>query len=396
MIRWIDAGAGASGDMLLGALLDLDPQGLPHAQAAVDEVTSRLGEERVVLGCEPTTRAGLRATRALVPGRSATARTWADIAPAVTGRAHEVFAALAEAEARVHGIPEAQVHFHEVGALDAIADIVAVCALWERLGPGHTVVSPVCVGSGVAQTMHGLLTVPGPAVTELLTGVPTFAGPVRHEACTPTGAALLRTFTDEWGPQPLMTVRRTGVGAGGRDPGEQPNVLRVLIGEQGSAQTVLQVEATIDDLDPRLYPDVVSALKSAGALEVWLTPVIMKHGRPGVTVTALTPADARDAVTTALFRHTTTLGARWWQTDRWTLDRDVVTVEVEGQRIAVKRGWLAGEVVTGQPEYADVVAAARALGRPVREVLQAATRTADKKGSDATDGGDSDVRTPRN
>jgi hypothetical protein len=191
-----------------------------------------------------------------------------------------------------------------------------------------------------------------------------------------------------------MTVSRVGVGAGGRDPREQPNVLRLLLGEHGAHQTVLQVEATIDDLDPRLYPDVLAALKSVGALEAWLTPVIMKHGRPAVTMTALVPGPALDAVTTALFRQTTTLGARWFETHRRTLERDVVAVDVAGQHIGVKRGWLSGEVVTRQPEYADVVAAARALGRPVREVLEQAVTAAQEKGSDATDGGDSDVRTP--
>jgi uncharacterized protein (DUF111 family) len=152
---------------------------------------------------------------------------------------------------------------------------------------------------------------------------------------------------------------------------------------------MLQVEATIDDLDPRIYPEVVAAIKQAGAVEAWLVPVVMKHGRPGVTVTALTPAAALDAVTEALFVHTTTLGTRWFPVQRRVLQRDVVEVDVQGHPVAVKRGWLDGRVVTLQPEYRDARHAAEALGAPVRDVLAEAR----KKGSDATDGGDSDVRT---
>jgi uncharacterized protein (DUF111 family) len=242
---------------------------------------------------------------------------------------------------------------------------------------------------------HGVLPVPVPAVSQLLIGVPTFAGPVAHESCTPTGAALVRVLADEWGGQPAMTVLRTGVGAGGRDPAERPNVLRLFVGEAGTPATVFQVEATIDDLDPRLYPEVIASLKAAGAFEAWLVPVIMKHGRPGITVTALTAHATIDAVTSALLRETTTLGVRWFETSRRTLERDEVAVDLGGQRIAVKRGWLGGRVVTQQPEYRDVVTAAQELGWPVRDVLAAASRAVgQKRSSDATDGGDSDVRTP--
>lgn len=378
---WIDASAGASGDMLLGALLALDPDGLPVAQAAVDEAVARFGGEPVSLSVQTTTRAGLSATRAIVDVRDTTThRTWSDIRPVVSGRAYDAFAQLAEAEARVHGIPVDEVHFHEVGALDAIADIVAVCALWERLGADHTVVSPVCVGSGAVSAAHGSLPVPAPAVAELLRGVPTFAGPVAHEACTPTGAALLRVLADEWGPQPPMTVDAIGTGAGGRDRHERPNVVRIFIGESSSLDPVLQLETTLDDLDPRLYPDVLDAVRAAGAVEAWWAPVVMKHGRPGVTITALVPQAALDNVAEALFRNSTTLGVRWFPVSRRTLARDWVEVDVDGRPVRVKRGWLGGELLTVQPEYRDVAAAANELGRPVREVLK--------------DAGQKEVRTP--
>ncbi len=369
MIWWIDAQAGASGDMLLGAVLALDPQGLPVAQRAVDTTLAQLGGESVTLSLAACTRAGMAAHRAGVNcSDSSTHRTWADIASVVRGRAHAVFSALAVAEATVHGVPVDQIHFHEVGALDAIADIVAVCTLVDRLAPQRIVVSPVCVGSGTVETQHGVLSVPGPAVTELLRGAPTFGGAVAHEACTPTGAALLKVFADEWGPQPALTVSGVGVGAGGRDHPQRPNVLRILSGSIHDDAGLHVVETTIDDLDPRLYPAVITAVKHAGALEAWLTPVTMKHGRPGVTVTALAPQ--ADAVARALFEHTTTLGVRFHRVERRTLERDVVHHTVDGQVVRVKRGWLEGSVVTEQPEYQDVRAAAKALGVAEREILR--------------------------
>jgi len=382
MIWWIDAGAGASGDMLLGALLALDAEGLAHAQAAVDVVLGNLGETASVrLDTNPTRRAGLAAHQAVVAVDESTApRTWLDIAPAPQGHqaARAVFESLAEAEAAVHGTAVEDVHFHEVGALDAIADIVAVTTLWERLAPEQVVVSAVCVGSGAVPTAHGSLPVPAPAVVELLRGVPTFAGPVAHEACTPTGAALLRFLADDWGPQPAMVVQEVGVGAGGRDTAGRPNVLRVLTGQPtgSEASDLVLVETTVDDLDPRIHPEVLAGMRTAGALEAWLTPVIMKHGRPAVVITALTPPQAVSDVTEWLVRQTTTLGVRRSPVDRVALARDVVSVTVAGHSVGVKRGWWASEIVTWQPEYADALEVARATGIPVREVIDRARETA--------------------
>jgi len=411
MIWWIDAGAGASGDMLLGAMLALDAHGLPRAQAAVDEVLARLGAAgHVSLGMQQVHRAGLAATRALVDvAETSPARTWRAIEPALSDHpsAHAVFESLAVAEATVHGAAVEDVHFHEVGALDAIADIVAVTTMWERLAPQQVVVSPVCVGAGSVPTAHGQLPVPVPAVAELLRGVPTFGGPTQHEACTPTGAALLRFLADQWGPQPAMAVDRVGVGAGGRDPLDRPNVTRVFAGAPSDSQRgdLLLVETTVDDLDPRVYPEVLTAAKAAGALEAWLTPVIMKHGRPAVVITALVAPPDVEAVTRALFCHTTTLGVRRSPVDRMALRRDKVQVAVAGHPVDVKRGWLDGRIITVQPEFRDAARVAQTTGMPVREVLDRARAAAGeppvadarkKKSSDATDGGDSDVRTPEN
>jgi len=378
---WIDAGAGASGDMLLAAMLALDPGNLRLAQEAVDEVLDRLGAPGAVnLSLGPAQRAGLACHLAEVRcAETSSSRRWAQIAPALAGHdlAHRVFSALAQAEAEVHGIPVADVHFHEVGALDAIADIVAVSTLVTTLAPQRIVVSPVCVGSGSVDTAHGRLTVPGPAVTRLLEGVPTFAGPTPHEACTPTGAALLRTLAAEYGPQPPMVVQRSGVGAGGRDTAGVPNVVRILAGTASQQVVdVVMVETTIDDLDPRVYPDVLVAVKAAGALEAWLTPVIMKQGRPGVTLSAVVPHAAAPAVSDAIFRNTTTLGVRQTPVHREVLDRDHIDVDVDGQPVSVKRGLRGGQVVNVQPELRDAQAAAKALDRPLHQVLDAARAAA--------------------
>jgi pyridinium-3,5-bisthiocarboxylic acid mononucleotide nickel chelatase len=386
MTWWIDAGAGASGDMLLDAMLALAPDALPAVQADVDTVLHRLNASgQVTIGHEPARRGGFAATRAVVECRDTTTeRTWAHIEPALAGfdAAAEVFRALAAAEAAVHGVATRDIHFHEVGALDAIADIVAVTSLWQRLAPGRIGVSAVCVGSGTVETAHGTLTVPGPAVVELLRGVPTFAGSVAHEACTPTGAALLRFLATEWGPQPAITVTEVGVGAGGRDTPGQANVVRILVGRDApdtATEHLVMVETTIDDLDPRLYPDVLEAAKAAGALEGWLTPVIMKHGRPAVVLSALAPPTAVSAVTTCLFRQTTTLGVRLTEVARESLRRDYVEVQVQGRPVRVKRGWLDGEPVTAQPEYRDARAVAESTDTPIREVLRdAADRARDQ------------------
>jgi uncharacterized protein (TIGR00299 family) protein len=379
---WIDAGAGASGDMLLGALLALDPQGLAPAQQAVDEVLGRLGTERVHLEVQTTRRAGMAATQAHVRcEQTAEHRAWRDIAPALAGfdPAETVFGSLAAAEAQVHGVPIDDIHFHEVGALDAIADIVAVTTLWQRLQPSAVVVSPVCVGSGTVRTAHGELSVPVPAVVQLLRGSPSFAGNSAHEACTPTGAALLQFMATAWGFQPLMTVDRIGIGAGGRDLPERPNVVRVLAGhsaERPHTQGLVLVETTIDDLDPRAYPDVLARTKQAGALESWLTQVVMKQGRPAVVITALCEPSSAAGVAEVLFRETTTLGVRYTNVDRQALHRDFVSVQVQGQAIRVKRGWWDGTPVTVQPEYREALAAAEVTGRPVRHILEEARRLA--------------------
>jgi pyridinium-3,5-bisthiocarboxylic acid mononucleotide nickel chelatase len=382
VIGWIDASSGASGDMLLGALV---AAGVPVdvLASAVDAVAP----EPVSLSPEAVSRNGFAATRLHVDvADSTTHRTWpdvrrlldgADLPSGVAARALAAFERLAEAEAEVHGTSVDQVHFHEVGALDAIADVVGVCAGLEHLALEELVVSPVAVGSGRVHGAHGEMPVPPPAVARLLTGVPSHAGPGDRELCTPTGAALLTSSATAYGGQPPMTVRAVGVGAGGRDPGTHANVLRLFVGERVSTGPngttgPLLLETNVDDLDPRLWPNVLAALLEAGASDAWLVPIIMKKGRPAHTLTALVAAAHADAVRTEIFRQTSTIGLREIPIGKTALDREMRTVEVGGLPVRVKLASSAGRVLNVQPEYDDVVHVASSTGRPVKDVLSEA------------------------
>jgi uncharacterized protein (TIGR00299 family) protein len=388
-ICWLDASSGASGDMLLGALLGA---GVPIAvlQEAVDAVSP----EPVTLDVEDVDRNGFAATRChvRVPD-SSTQRSWADIRsllagasldPRVHALATAVFTRLAAAEGRVHGVAPEDVHFHEVGALDSIADVVGVVAGFVHLAPDLLVCSPVALGGGTITVAHGSIGVPGPAVVELLRGVPAYGGPVDLELTTPTGAALLVELVDSFGAQPAMVVEEVGVGAGGRDPDGHANVLRLLVGATSErfapspdAETgALVIEANVDDLDPRLWPDVITALLDKGASDAWLTPILMKKGRPAHTLHVLVSAAEAAGVRREIFRQTSTIGVREQTVTKHALDREFVEVEVGGHRIAVKLARLDGELMNLQPEYADVATAAGALGRPVKDVLAEATAEA--------------------
>lgn len=376
MIGWLDATAGASGDMLLGALVGA---GVP--ERVLGEAVAAVAPERVELRVEAVRRAGLAATRCHVDTAVSEApRHWSDIrrllgdAPvgdAVRDAATQVFRRLAEAEAKVHGVPVGDVHFHEVGALDAIADIVGVCAGLAHLGLTELVVSPVAVGSGRVATQHGDMPVPVPAVAELLRGVPSYSGPGSAESCTPTGAALLVTSATRWGPQPAMTVAEVGVGAGGRDPATHANVTRLLVGQaaDSSPPGAVVLETNVDDLDPRLWPNVLAALLEAGASDAWLTPILMKKGRPAHTLSALVPAELLPQVRREVFRQTSTIGVREIAYGKTALEREMHAVTVGGRQVRVKLARLEGEVLNVQPEYDDVAAASAATGRPVKDVL---------------------------
>jgi pyridinium-3,5-bisthiocarboxylic acid mononucleotide nickel chelatase len=382
MIGWIDAGAGASGDMLLGALVDAGAD-----EAAMSRAVAAVAPEPVTLTSHRVRRAGLVAIHARIEvAASSTHRGLADVLaliaaadlePEVARHASEVFTALGEAEAAVHGVSTSEVHFHEVGALDAIADIVGVCAGMVSLGLDDLYCGPVAVGSGTVETQHGQLSVPPPAVAALLTGVATFAGPAASELCTPTGAALLRHWVTDWGTLPPMTVERVGSGAGSRDFASHPNILRLFLGApadmMGSASALagaaVVLETNVDDLDPRLWPAVLASVLDAGASDAWLTPIVMKKGRPAHTLSVLVPSEHEQRVQAVVFSQTSAIGMRRTVTGKVALARELTTVTVGGQRIAVKLARHGGAVVNVQPEYDDVAAAAAALGRPMKVVL---------------------------
>jgi len=375
MIGWVDASAGASGDMLLGALVGA---GVPVE--VLDAAVAAVAPEHVELRPEPVSRRGFAATRCHVEvADSSTHRTWADVAgllaaadlaEPVRARAHRCFERLANAEAAVHGTAPEEVHFHEVGALDAIADVVGVCAGVEHLGLERLVVSPVAVGSGTVRGAHGEMPVPPPAVAELLRGVPSYSGPGSAELCTPTGAALLTTLATGFGTQPTMAVDRIGVGAGARDPDSHANVLRLFVGAAAEATAgPLLVETNVDDLDPRLWPNVLAALLDAGAADAWLTPILMKKGRPAHTLSVLVSGDRAEPVRAEIFRQTSTIGVREVPVGKSALERRMTSVRVAGCEVRVKIAEYRGSVVNVQPEYDDVAAAAAATGRPVKDVL---------------------------
>jgi uncharacterized protein (TIGR00299 family) protein len=388
-IGWWHCSAGASGDMMLGALVDA---GVPLGtlQAAVDAV----GTEPVTLLSSPVKRHGIGATLVMVDApRTATDRSWAGIrslleAAALTdgvrALALDAFARLAAAEASVHRTPVDDVHFHEVGGLDAIADIVGTAAGIAALGLGAITSSPVTLGYGSARGEHGVLPVPGPAVLALLSSAqaPVESGPAPYEMCTPTGAALLAATVSGWGALPPMRVTTVGTGAGGRDPAEVANILRLVIGETADAPaaTELVIETNVDDLDPRLWPAVLTRLLEAGAADAWLTPILMKKGRPAHTLSVLVSEAAADAVRQVIFTETSTLGVRESPYGKRALTREFATVFVDGVAVQVKIGRLDGVVVNAQPEYEDVVAAAGRLGRPVKAVLAAANAAAHDAG----------------
>ena len=383
--------------MCLGAIVDAGVP-LETIQAAIDAV----GVEPVQLLRESVTRQGVTATRIDVRTQtSSVIRTWGNIRslleaaplPEPTRKlALDVFARLARAEAAAHRTEPDQVRFHEVGALDAIADVVGTAAGLHALGVETVTASPIALGYGMSRGEHGLLPVPGPAVLALLEEVdaPVYSGGVAAELCTPTGAALLAATVTEWGPLPALRIEAVGNGAGSRDLDELPNVLRLVVGtavETGGDATVghpgeiaIVIEANVDDLDPRIWPSVLSRLLDAGADDAWLTPIVMKKGRPAHTLSVLCSDQAAEEVRRIIFTETSTIGLRERRVGKRALDRAVTTVQVDGVAIRVKTAVLDGRVVNAIPEYDDVAAAAAQLGRPVKAVLAAATAAAHDAG----------------
>ena len=286
-------------------------------------------------------------------------------------RAKALFQRLGLAEADIHGTTLEKVHLHEVGALDSIIDIVGAVHAIESLGVDRVVASPLNVGSGSIRSAHGLYPVPAPATLHLLRGVPIFSGPQQAEMVTPTGALLVAEYAAGFGTIPAMKVSAVGYGAGARDFADTPNVLRVLIGEADAtspAASVVVIEADIDDMNPQIFGVVMDTLLAQGALDVYYTPIQMKKNRPGVLLTVVAPPDARERLTTTIFRETTTIGVRYREMARECLDRDEVTVQTPFGAVRVKVARRNGEILNASPEFDDCARIAREHGIPVKEV----------------------------
>ena len=401
-MAYFDCPSGASGDMILGALVDAGVpfESLARELAALGVAGYRL-ERRDVL------KAGFRATkidvhlagydrdpgymgRAVEPGEHrhepAHHRGLGEIldilersrlAPPVRDMASRVFRRLAEAEARVHGTTAERVLFHDVGAVDAIVDVTGSCIGLHLLGIDAVHFGAMPVGGGFVDGPHGRIPVPGPATAELLKGFPTLDTGIRRELVTPTGAAILTTLAAGAGTMPGMRVTAVGYGAGTMDL-ETPNVLRLFVGEaEGAAvatptETVVQVETTVDDMSPQLYEPLLERLLEAGALDVWLTPVIMKRSRPGVVLTALCEPGRVADLSRLLFEESSTIGVRWTAYQRSRLEREMVRLETAYGPVTFKVSRLEGRVVTVTPEFEEVRRIARDRGLPVREVLEQA------------------------
>jgi uncharacterized protein (TIGR00299 family) protein len=419
-ILYFDCFSGAAGDMILGALID--------AGVALDDVRRALGSLAITpdtIWTDRVVRAGISSTKFCVRGEelpldhaddhdahgkhhhhgpkeedvpvdradhghehdhgseerhhhvhrsvAAIGRLIDTSALSVKGktRAKELFHRLAEAEAKVHGVPMEKVHLHEVGALDSIVDIVGSVFALEVLGPDRIVSSPLNVGGGTVTSAHGRYPVPAPATIRLLEGAPIYSGPQQAELVTPTGALLVTSYANEFGPIPPMRVRRIGYGAGTRDFPDSPNVLRVLIGESDASaavQNVVVIESEIDDMNPQIFGLLMDRLLELGALDVFYTAIQMKKNRPGTLLSVVAPPDARDRLTAAIFRETTTIGVRYREMRRECLDREVQTVHTPLGAVRFKLARRAGEMLNASPEFDDCVRLAREHGLPVKDV----------------------------
>jgi len=292
----------------------------------------------------------------------------------VKADAARIFTRLAEAEARVHGTTVEQVHFHDVGAVDAIVDVTGACIGLHLLGVEAVHCSALPVGGGFVTGAHGRIPIPGPGTAELLKGFPVVDTGVRRELVTPTGAAILTTLSVSAGTMPTMTVEAVGYGAGDMEL-EAPNVIRVFVGraaDSGGRETIMQVETTVDDMQPQLWEVVMERLFDSGALDVYLTPVVMKKSRPGTVLTALCTPDKVTDLSRVLFEESPTIGVRWTAYQRERLAREMVTLTTAYGAISFKVSRLEGRVVTATPEFDEVRRIARAKGLPVREVLDLA------------------------
>ena len=381
-VAYFDCPSGAAGDMIMASLLDA---GVSRARLE-DELGKlrlpgwRLAVREVMKGDFRATKVDVEIDREAHHHRSLNdileILERSGLEASVRERAARIFTRLADAEARVHGTDRESVRFHDVGAVDAIVDVTGSVLALDLAGAQEVHVSALPIGGGLVGGPHGRIPVPGPGTAELLRGFPVVDTGVRAELVTPTGAAILTTLAASAGRMPALTVEAVGYGAGTKDLPGTPNVLRCFLGRtvDGAAadETVLQVETTIDDMSPQLYETLIERVFEAGALDVFLQPVIMKRGRPGVVVTALCMPERVGDLSRALFEESTTIGVRWSEWRRARLRREMVTITTAYGTIPFKVSRLGDRIVTVTPEFADVARIAREKSLPVREVLDQA------------------------
>ena len=386
---YFDCFSGISGDMVLGALVDAGAD-----LRAIESELRKLGLEGWTISAEKVKRGQIFATHVNVATTEGHHHRGlsvildriekAQLAPRAAERARKIFTRLAESEAKVHHLPVEQVHFHEVGAVDSIVDIVGACIGFELLGIDEFACSPLDVGAGQVMTAHGLLPVPAPATADLLRGAPIYTSGIQKELVTPTGAAIATTLSISYSKIPEMTMRAIGYGAGSADFPEKANVLRLLIGERESAPAgenlhgesdspITVIETNVDDMSPQIYGYFVDRALDAGALDVFSTAVQMKKNRPGQLITILCEPTNVSRLTDLLFSETTTIGVRLYEARRRTLAREFLSVDTGHGPVRMKISRLNGSVLNATPEYDDCQRIAAEKGIPLKDVLAAAS-----------------------
>ncbi len=375
---YFDASAGLSGDMILGALLDLG-------------VSSSLFREKVAelklpveIQLKETKRATLRGLKVdvLVKAKKTVERKRSDIediikrssfSSSVKKNASAIFKKLFEAEARVHGHSVNEAHLHEAGADDAIVDIVGCCFLAEILDISEFYCSPLNLGQGWVKSSHGRLPVPAPAVAELLKGIPVYSAWIKAELVTPTGAAIVSTLVKNFIPLPELSYEKIGCGAGTSNFRELPNILRAFYGnkkEFNAERKAYMIEANIDDSNPQVLATFFDTAFKLGALDVFLTPVLMKKGRLATKLTVLTETDKIDSLISAVFKETSSIGVRYYPVERRVLERKIEKVGILGEKVAIKISYQEGKEVNIQPEFSDCLRLAKKSDLSVKEIMQ--------------------------
>jgi pyridinium-3,5-bisthiocarboxylic acid mononucleotide nickel chelatase len=394
-MAYFDCFSGISGDMVLGALVDAGAD-----LRAIQSELRKLDLEGWTISAEKVKRGQIFATHvkvatseghhhrglSIILERIGKAR----LAPRAEERARRIFTRLAESEAKVHNLPVEKVHFHEVGAVDSILDIVGTAVGFELLGIDEFACSPLDLGGGQVMTAHGLLPVPAPATADLLRGAPVYTSGIQKELVTPTGAAIAATLSATYAKIPEMTLQTIGYGAGSADFPEKANVMRLLIGERESARNgkdlpdladapITVIETNVDDMSPQIYGYFVERALAAGALDVFSTSVAMKKNRPGLLITVLCQPNNATQLTDLLFSETTTIGVRMHEARRRTLAREFLNVETAFGEVRMKISRLHGSVLTATPEYDDCQRIAATQGIPLKDVLAAASYAFQKR-----------------